>query len=125
MGDDELPPLLGTQDPEEAARMLLDRGASLVLISLGPKGAFYATEDFAGSVPAFEVEAVDATGAGDAFLAAALVHLSGNPSGPWEEETVSEATRRGSAAGAIACTDYGAMGALPTEEELEGFMAAG
>jgi fructokinase len=52
------------------------------------------------------------------------VHLSGNPSGPWEEETVSEATRRGSAAGAIACTDYGAMGALPTEEELEEFMAA-
>ena len=124
MGDDELPPLLGTEDPEEAARMLLDRGASLVFVSLGPKGAFYATEDFTGSVPAFEVEAVDATGAGDAFLAAALVHLSGNPSGPWEEETVSEATRRGSAAGAIACTDYGAMGALPTEEELEEFMAA-
>jgi sugar/nucleoside kinase (ribokinase family) len=101
---------------------LLGRGVSLVLISLGERGAFYATGEFNGSVPAFEVEAVDTTGAGDAFLAAALAYLSNDPAGPYEEKWVREAARRGSAAGALACTDYGAMRALPTEEELERFM---
>ena len=116
LGDDELSPLLGTEDAREAAGMLLDRGVSLVLVSMGPEGAFYATRDFSGEVPTFDVEVVDATGAGDAFLAATLVHLSGQP---FDEERVREATLRGCAAGALACRDYGAMGALPTREELE------
>jgi fructokinase len=125
LSDDELSPLLETEDTEEAAQMLLERGAVLVLVSLGPEGAFYATREFSGDVSAFEVEAVDATGAGDAFLAATLVQLSGNPSGPWDEETVREAVRWGTAAGALACTEYGAMGALPTKDELERFMDGG
>jgi fructokinase len=117
MGDDELSPMLGTEDPQEAAEMLLDRGAALALISLGPDGAVYATPEFSGHVPAFEVdEILDATGAGDAFLAAALTHLSESA---WDEENVREATRRGTVAGAIACTAYGAMSALPTRDELE------
>ena len=122
LSDDELSPLLGTEDVEEAAKLLLDRGAALVLVSLGPEGAFYATREFTGDVPAFEVECVDATGAGDAFLAASLVHLSENS---LDEENVREATRRGTAAGAIACTGYGAMGSLPTKDELERFMSDG
>jgi len=117
MGDDELSPMLGTEDPQEAAEMLLGRGATLALISLGPDGAVYATREFSGHVPAFEVdEILDATGAGDAFLAAALTHLSENA---WDEENVREATRRGTVAGAIACTAYGAMSALPTRDELD------
>jgi len=117
MGDDELSPMLGTEDPQEAAEMLLGRGATLALISLGPDGAVYATREFSGHIPAFEVdEILDATGAGDAFLAATLTHLSKSA---WNEENVREATRRGTVAGAIACMAYGAMGALPTREELE------
>jgi fructokinase len=120
LGDDELSPLLGTDSAEEAAGMLLDRGVSLVLVSKGPDGAFYATTEFSGEVPTFDVgEIVDATGAGDAFLAATLVHLS---DGPWEEDRVREASLRGCAAGALACTDYGAMRALPTKEVLDRFM---
>jgi fructokinase len=125
LSEDELAPLLGVEGAEEAAETLIGRGASLVLISLGPEGAFYATGEFSGSVPAFEVEVVDATGAGDAFFAAALAHLSGNPEYLSDEERVREATLRGSAAGALACTDYGAMRALPTGDELERFMAGG
>lgn len=121
LGDDELEPMLGTDDVEEAARTLLDRGVPLVLISKGPNGAFYATKDFSGEVPSFDVdEVVDATGAGDAFFAATLVHLSDEA---WTEERVREASLRGCAAGALACTDYGAMRALPTNDELESFMA--
>jgi len=122
LSGDEISPLLGTESAEEAAEMLLSRDAALVLVSLGPDGAFYASKEFTGSVPAFEVEAVDATGAGDAFLAAVLVHLSGEA---WNEKAVREATMRGSAAGALACTGYGAMGALPTKGKLERFMARG
>jgi fructokinase len=125
LGEEELSPLLGVEDPEEAAEALIRRGASLVLVSLGSKGAFYATRGFSGSVPAFEVEVVDATGAGDAFFAASLVHLSGDPDYMRDEERVREATMRGSAAGGMVCTDYGAMRALPTKDELERFMAGG
>ena len=120
LGDDELPPLLDTDDVEEATQRLLDRGVSLVLISKGPDGAYYATREYSGEVPTFDVgDIVDATGAGDAFLAASLVHLSDQP---FEEERVREASLRGCAAGALACTDYGAMRALPTREGLEQFM---
>ena len=122
LSDDEISPLLGTEDAAEAARMLLDRGVSLVFVSLGPEGAFYATEEFEGDVPSYPVQIVDATGAGDAFLAAALVYLSEDE---WDEETIREAARRGTAAGALACTEYGAMGALPTEDELERFTNGG
>jgi fructokinase len=94
-----------------------------VLVSKGPEGAFYAARAFSGEVPTFDVEEiVDATGAGDAFLAAVLVHLSGKP---LEEDRVREATLMGCAAGALACTDYGAMRALPTKQELERFMESG
>ncbi len=123
LGDDEISPLLGAEGAQEAAEQLLGRGVSLVLVSLGPDGAFYATQEFSGQVPAFEVEVVDATGAGDAFLAATLVHLSEDSKGSFDEERVREAVRRGTAAGALACTDYGAMRALPTKDELERFMA--
>jgi fructokinase len=122
LSDDEISPLLGTQRAEEAAKILLDRGVALVFVSLGPEGALYATKDFSGEVPSFEVEVVDPTGAGDAFLAAALARLS---EGGWDEETVREAARRGTAAGAIACTDYGAMRVLPTKDELERFISDG
>lgn len=120
LSDDELSPLLGVDDEQEAANTLLDRGVDLVLVSLGLDGAFYATSEFSGGVPAFDVEVVDATGAGDAFLAATLSYLSDNES--FDEKTVREAVRRGTAAGAFACTDYGAMSALPNREELERFM---
>jgi fructokinase len=125
LGDDEVAPLLGTESTEEAAQQLLGRGISLVLVSLGPEGAFYATQEFSGHVPAFEVEVVDATGAGDAFLAATLVHLSEDSKGSFDEERVREAVRRGTAAGALACTEYGAMRALPSKSELERFMVGG
>jgi fructokinase len=124
LSDDELSPVLGTEDVDEAAGILLDRGVSLVLVSMGGEGAFYATQEFNGKLPRFDIDkVVDATGAGDAFLAATLAQLSESPEWLSDKATVHEAVRRGTAAGALACTDYGAMRALPTREELERFMA--
>jgi fructokinase len=116
--------VLGTADPGAAAEGLLDRGASLALISKGSEGAFYATRTFRGDLPSFPIdEVVDATGAGDAFLAGTLSHLSETAGWPDDQARVRGAVRRGTAAGALACTQFGAMEGLPTTEELERFMA--
>lgn len=124
LSEDELSPVLGTESIDEATAMLLGRGVSLVLVSLGGQGAYYATRSFRGRTPAFEIDdVVDATGAGDAFLAGTLTHLSESPEWLEDEGTVREAVRRGTAAGALACTQFGAMQGLPTREELERFMA--
>jgi hypothetical protein len=45
------------------------------------------------------------------------------PGWPDDQASVREAVRRGTAAGALACTQFGAMKGLPTGEELERFMA--
>lgn len=124
VSEDELVPVLGTEDPAEGARKLLERGVSLALVSMGAGGALYATPHFDGRAPVFEIdEVVDATGAGDAFLAATLTHLSERPGWLEDESAVREAVERGTAAGALACTDFGAMRALPTRAELERFIA--
>ena len=122
---DELAPVLGTEDPEEGAGLLLSRGATLALVSMGHHGAFYATKTFHGTAPSFEPERVlDATGAGDAFLAATLVHLAETPGWREHEASVHEAVRRGTAAGAMACAEFGAMPGLPTRDKLDQFIAA-
>lgn len=124
LADDELGPILGVRDPEAAADLLLARGVHLVLVSEGPEGAFYATRTFAGDLPSFRIDrAVDATGAGDAFLAATLVHLAERSGWQSDEAAVREAVRCGTAAGAMACAGSGAMKALPTRKELERFLA--
>jgi fructokinase len=124
LSEEELGPVLGTADDGEAADQLLERGVSMALVSKGGDGAFYATGAFRGEVPSFPLnKVVDATGAGDAFLAGTLSHLSESPDWLDEEETVSEAVRRGTGAGALACSQFGAMEGLPTRDELESFMA--
>lgn len=122
LSDDEIGPLLDTESPERAAEALLERGASAVFVTSGPRGAYYATPRFSGSVPSAKVESVDPTGAGDAFSAATLVRLGQAGGGMFEEAVVRDAAIRGCAAGALACTGYGATGALPDREELERFL---
>lgn len=123
LSDDEIGPLLDTESPERAAEALLERGASAVFVTSGPRGAYYATPRFSGSVPSASVRSVDPTGAGDAFSAAALVRLAqAGGEEMFEEAVVRDAAIRGCAAGALACTGFGAIGALPDREELERFL---
>ena len=67
---------------EDAAQVFLDAGAKNVVIKLGPKGAYAHCLGFKGYVPAFDIDAVDTTGSGDAFCAG-LIHslLDGNNAG--------------------------------------------
>jgi len=56
----------------EAARVLIDRGVREVVIKLGPRGCAIYSEDATIVCPAFPVNAVDTTGAGDCFVAGFL-----------------------------------------------------
>lgn len=119
MSEEELEPLLGTGDPEAAAEAILSEGVSLALVSLGARGAYFATSENSGYVSAPGVDVVDATGAGDAFLAATLESLSHYRIEDLDEHELRKAVERGTVAGALACTAVGAMTAAPTSAELE------
>lgn len=93
----ELADTTGESDPVRGARVLLARGASLVLVSLGADGMVAVTE---GSDPVHgrlgERLAGNATGAGDAAVASVASHLAAGESDP--ERIVRRATAWSAAA---------------------------
>ncbi len=96
----------------EAARRLRQRGVETVVVKMGAKGAFCATEGDRFFVPAFPVEAVDTVAAGDAFNGALAVALA-------EGRPLREALRWAAAAGALSVTRRGAQPSMPTRAEVE------
>lgn len=98
--------LTGHRDPEDIATALGERGARRVVVKLGAAGAYGWSPDFQGRVPAPEVrEAVDATGAGDAFAAGFIAaRLRG--------ASFYSALRAGNMTGARAVTALGAIAAF-------------
>jgi 5-dehydro-2-deoxygluconokinase len=107
---------VGTRDPEEAARRLLDRGLELVLVKKGAEGVLVATRDGMTTVAPRRVQVVNGLGAGDAF-GAALAHglLSG-----WDPVRCAEYAN---AAGALVASRLACADAMPTMAELEEIVA--
>ena len=60
-------------DEKDAAQVFLEAGAKNVVIKMGERGAYACCEGFSGYVPAFNIDAKDTTGSGDAFCAG-LIH---------------------------------------------------
>ena len=89
-------------------------GAAHAIVTLGAGGAVAEGGDGRVHVPAFEVTAVDTTGAGDAFNGALAVALA-------EGQPLAAALRFANAAAALACTRRGAQPSLPTRHEVERF----
>lgn len=99
-------------DAAQAAAILLERGVDIAIVKLGAQGAYFASADSSGFVPAFAVNTIDTVAAGDAFNAGLAVALAdGLP--------IAEAVRWGAAAGALATTKSGAMPAMPYRHELK------
>lgn len=72
--------LLFTHAPDErSAALALSRAGRTVFVTLGARGALCACGDECISVPAMRADVVDATGAGDAFFAGALLSLVTSP----------------------------------------------
>ncbi|WP_405174851.1 sugar kinase [Paenibacillus sp. FSL H8-0261] len=108
--------LTGLSTPEEIADYYLARGVSLVVIKLGPEGAYYKSAEGEGYVDGFKVEqVVDTVGAGDGFAVGVI-------SAMLEKLPIAEAVKRGNAIGALAVMSPGDMDGLPTREELAKFM---
>ena len=122
MSEEELFLLTGSKDPEEGTKYLAEEGKVLVLVSLGPKGAFYRKGELCGLLPTYDVKTIDTNGAGDSFFGAILCRLAkiglSSFSG-LDRQALEEILSYGNAAGSLTTTRKGSIPALPTEEEIQ------
>lgn len=100
---------------ELASRMLMAQGVGAVVTTLGAEGAVAVSPVGTRLVPAYPVEAVDTTGAGDAFNGALAVALA-------EGQPLLEAVAFANAAAALQVTRNGAATAMPRRDEVEALM---
>jgi ribokinase len=98
-----------------AAARLVERGVGTVIITLGEKGALVCDGGSAVHFEAFPVEAIDTTGAGDAFCGSLAVGLAAGGS-------LDQIIPLASATAALQCTRRGAQDALPTRADVERFL---
>lgn len=105
--------LTGLTEPHDIAGFYLDRGAKLVVIKLGPQGAYFRDATQEAIIPGVPVQnVVDTVGAGDGFAVGVIsALLEGLP--------VHSAVMRGNRIGAFAIQVIGDMDGLPTRAELD------
>lgn len=122
VNDEEARLLTGKETAEEALPSL-GRPNALVVITRGDQGSLWRWKEETGSVSAVEVEIVDTTGAGDAFMGGLLAELTtrglvgacfGNLDRFAVESIITFATK----VAALSCTKLGAMTSLPTREDV-------
>lgn len=106
---------LGRTDVEAALAGLAGL-APVAVITLGERGLVWRRGGESGAMPAFAVEAIDTTGAGDAFHGAFAAALAAGMA--WLD-----LLRYASAAGSLCCERAGARPGLPNAEEMRGFLS--
>ena len=99
------------EDPEEVVRFLLHRGAGVVCLTLGERGAYYSNGGAVGHLPVRPVEVRDTTGAGDAFWSGFLAGYLMDK--PW-----AECARLARAVAERKLAVVGPLADLPDPEEL-------
>jgi sugar/nucleoside kinase (ribokinase family) len=120
---DEAKAITGKDDPREAAKVMTDKGAQLVIISFGDRGLIAETKETLFEMPAFKVPVVDPSGAGDAMCAGvirALLKTIDYKRRELSELSTDEIARillEGEAAGASCVTMVGTTTAV-TEENV-------
>ena len=102
---------------EQAAQIIFDKGVPTVVLTLGDRGALLLTADLKKIVPAYRVNVVDTTAAGDAFCGALATALA-------QGKTIEDALTFANAAGALAVTVLGAGPAIPTSEAITEFLTS-
>ncbi len=100
------------EDAERAARVFLDKGVKNVVITMGSMGAFATDGEKSELLPRLNVNAIDTTGAGDAFNGGFVMALS-------EGKDLFTALRYGNATGALSVTKLGTAPAMPTRAEID------
>jgi ribokinase len=102
-------------DFRQAGRLLIEKGAAVVIAKAGKAGAYVITPEEFIMVPGFPVEAVDPTAAGDSFNAAFAFALA-------RGDDRDKSIRFANAAAALSTTDMGAQSAMPTIDEVNTFL---
>ncbi len=110
-------PARDRKDVAQAAIRLRERGAGVVVVTLGEDGALAYGPTGQCHAPAFAVTAVDTTAAGDAFNGALAVALA-------ERRELGAALRFANATAALACTRRGAQPSLPIRSEVESLLGS-
>ncbi|MBN1658772.1 MAG: sugar kinase [Anaerolineae bacterium] len=106
----------GKANPHTAAHTLLALGPELLVVTLGERGCEVWTQDQHVAVPGFQVDAVDTTGAGDAFHGGFLYAMCQG----WD---VVQAARFANAVAALNCRALGGRRGLPGLKEVEALLA--
>jgi len=126
MSDEELEFLTGTSDLQEGSERLMGNypNVRLVAVTLGSRGCYFQTPRAEGYAPAFSVDVVDTTGAGDGFVAGMLSCLLASTSGPDDIRKLSRIDlartfRFANAVAGLTTTRRGAISALPSRPEVE------
>lgn len=100
----------------EAAKSLLKKGVKNIIVTLGAKGALFVNKNKVELFPAYKVNAVDSTAAGDAFNGAFAFALSNG-------ESISEAIVFANKIASISVTRMGAQSSMPGRDEVEKFVS--
>ena len=100
------------EDAERAAKVFFDKGVKNVVITMGALGAFASDGQKSELLPRLKVDAIDSTGAGDAFNGGFLMALS-------EGKDLFTALRYGNATGALSVTKLGTAPAMPHRAEID------
>jgi sulfofructose kinase len=108
--------ITGADDQASALRLLKDSGPARVGTTLGADGVLGLDDSGLHAVPAFPVDAVDTTGAGDAFHAGYAWALAAGLG-------FGDCLRSGAAVAALKCRAYGGRAGLPDRQEIEAFLA--
>jgi fructokinase len=120
ISDYEVEFLFGGIKYEDAARMLVDKGAAMVFVTMGNKGAIWAHASGTGVAAGFDVKAVDTTGAGDCFTAGVVSQFlnSGKTLDELSAEDVAGFARFANAAASICVEGRGGIPSMPYPEQV-------
>ncbi|WP_077329192.1 aminoimidazole riboside kinase [Virgibacillus siamensis] len=125
LSEEELAFITGGNTIREGLEAIKTYEIPLLFVTLGADGCYAVTAAGYEHVPAMDVEAVDTTGAGDAFVSGVLYLLSQHKK-DLHRLTLEDAVQMakfGGISGALAASKKGAMTALPTLDEVERYLA--
>jgi len=105
----------GDESVERAATELMELGCETVIITLGAHGSYVASPGSSEWIPAFKVDAVDTTAAGDVYCGCLAVALA-------EGRTLADSARFATAAAAISVTRLGAQPSAPFRNEIDALL---
>ena len=124
ISDEELEFITGIKDEEKAIRWLFQGSVEIIIYTKGTNGAEFITKERKVFSPSFKVKAEDTTGAGDSFIGALLYQIakeeiSLNELINLDDNKIKSMLTFCNGTAALTVSKQGAIGALPTNDEVE------